>query len=157
MLLLRPYAIDYSLGYNHANEKANSMPEIFRPKCMPGCLPCKAHAGVTPVAPQVYAKDEGWHTPVAQRSKQPLSIHAATPTGKLTPRRRSSGLSACNAPWSACNAHWCQSKICISTSRSSTYCRIHRLDTLQLKTSLLCTKPECLGLYDVLPLKAVHS
>ena len=29
----------------------------------PGCIPCKTHAGVTPVVPQVYAMAEGWRTP----------------------------------------------------------------------------------------------
>ena len=28
----------------------------------PGCIPCKTHAGVTPVVPQLYAKTEGWRT-----------------------------------------------------------------------------------------------
>ena len=37
--------------------------------CRPGCIPCKAHAGVTQVYPQVYAKVEGWRTPEVQRSK----------------------------------------------------------------------------------------
>ena len=80
------------------------------------CIPCRTHAGGTPVTPLVYANFEGWHTPEAQRSKGPcvevaillrqyakehiLSyIHAATPTGKLTPSWTSSGLSAWNAPW----------------------------------------------------------
>ena len=83
---------------------------------MPGCIPCKTHAGVTPVAHHVYATLEGWRTPEVRRSKEPCAeiavllhqyakeyrlgyIHAATPTRKLTPRRRSSGLSAWNAPW----------------------------------------------------------
>ena len=35
----------------------------------PGCIPCRTHAGVTPVDPQVYAKVEGWRTPEVQRSK----------------------------------------------------------------------------------------
>ena len=65
----------------------------------------------------MYAKVEGWRTPEVQRSKglyvETCSclrqhakeysllgcIHAATPTRTLTPRRRSSGLSAWNAPW----------------------------------------------------------
>ena len=38
----------------------------------PGCIPCKTHAGVTPVAPQVYAKVEGLRTPEVQRSKEPF-------------------------------------------------------------------------------------
>ena len=77
----------------------------------PGCIPCKAHAGGTPVALQVYANKIGWHTSEAQRSKEPCmevsiflrqyaneytlgNIYAVTPTGKLTPCRRSAGLSA---------------------------------------------------------------
>ena len=35
-----------------------------------GCIPCKTHAGVAPVALQVYAKVEGWRTPEVQRSKE---------------------------------------------------------------------------------------
>ena len=84
--------------------------------CGLGCIPCKPHAGGTPVASQVYAKVEGWRTPEVQRLKEPCAeicvllrpyakddslgkVHAATPTGKLAPHRRSSGLSAWNAPW----------------------------------------------------------
>jgi len=37
--------------------------------CSPGCIPCKTHAGGTPVAPQVCANGEGWPTPEAQRLK----------------------------------------------------------------------------------------
>ena len=85
----------------------------------PECIPCRTHAGSTPVTPLVYSNFEGWRTPEVQRSKGPcveitillrqyakehrLSyIHAATPIGKLTPRRKFSGLSAWNAPWLVC-------------------------------------------------------
>ena len=78
---------------------------------LPGCIPCKTHARVTPVDRQVYVKVECWRTPEVHRSKglyveicillrqcaEEYSlgyIHAAMPTGKLTPRRRSLGLSA---------------------------------------------------------------
>ena len=81
---------------------------------MPRFIPCKPHAGGTPVAPQVYANVGSWRTPERQRSKELcieiciLSlqyakeysfgyIHAITPTRKLTPLWISSGLS--NAPW----------------------------------------------------------
>ena len=82
----------------------------------PGCIPCKTDAGGTPVTPQVYAKVEGRCTPEVQRSKEPCidicillrqcakeyslgNIQAVTPTGKVTPHRRSSGLSTRNASW----------------------------------------------------------
>ena len=79
----------------------------------PVCIPCKTHAGVPPVARQVYAKVTGWwckdrKNPVSRFALNYASttneyslghIHAATPTGKLTPCRRSSGLSSWNAPW----------------------------------------------------------
>ena len=29
----------------------------------PGCIPCKTHAGCTPVAPRVYTNVESWRTP----------------------------------------------------------------------------------------------
>ena len=81
----------------------------------PGCIPCKFHAGVTPLAPELYAKVEGWRTPEVKESKEPCVeicilllqnakeyslgyIHAATPTRILTPRRRFLGLSAWDAP-----------------------------------------------------------
>ena len=74
---------------------------------------CKTHAVAMPAAPHVYAKVEGCHTPEVQRSKEPSVeiyiiihqytkeyslgyIHAVMPTGKLTPHRRSLGLSAWN-------------------------------------------------------------
>ena len=38
----------------------------------PGCIPCKTLAGVTPVAPHVYAVLEGWRTPEVRRSKEPF-------------------------------------------------------------------------------------
>ena len=83
---------------------------------MPGCIPCTTHAGGTPVVSQVYANVEGWRTLEVQRSKEPCVeicmllrqyakeytlgyMYAATTTGKLAPRQRSSGLSAWNAPW----------------------------------------------------------
>ena len=36
---------------------------------LPGRIPCKTHAGVTPVDRQVYVKVECWGTPEGQRSK----------------------------------------------------------------------------------------
>ena len=36
---------------------------------IPGCIPFKSHAGVTPVAPQVYANNEGLSTSEMQGSK----------------------------------------------------------------------------------------
>ena len=36
----------------------------------PGCILCKAHAGVTPVALHVYAMLAGWRTPEVRRSKE---------------------------------------------------------------------------------------
>ena len=93
-------------------------PELLRLRAR--CIPCKPHAGGTPVASQVYAKVKGWRSHEVQRSKEPCAeicfllpprakdyslgnIHAATPMGKLTPRRRSWGLSAWNAPWTESN------------------------------------------------------
>ena len=83
---------------------------------LPGCIPCKTHAGVMSVAPQVQDKVEGWRTPKVQRSNEICVqicillrqyakeyslgyFHATTKTGKLAPSWRSSGLSAWNAPW----------------------------------------------------------
>ena len=77
----------------------------------PGCIPCISHSRGTPLVPQVYANVEGWRTPEVQRSEELCVevciligqhakeynlgyIHVATPTGKLTPRRRSLFLSA---------------------------------------------------------------
>ena len=37
----------------------------------PGCIPCKTHAGGTPVAPQVYSIVGGWRTPEMQTPKEP--------------------------------------------------------------------------------------
>ena len=49
----------------------------------PGCTLCKTNARVTPVAPQLYNKVEGWHTPEVQRSKNLASrfalYYASTP------------------------------------------------------------------------------
>ena len=45
--LLRPYAKDYSLGYIHADRKANSTPEIFGPKCMECTLALKREGELT--------------------------------------------------------------------------------------------------------------
>ena len=74
-----------------------------------------SHEG-TPVAPQVHAEVEGWRRPKVQRSKEPSVemcalvrqyakehslgyIDAATATGKLTPRQRSSGHEMHLVPW----------------------------------------------------------
>ena len=73
-----------------------------------GCIPCKTHAGGSPVGPQMSADLLCWHTPKVYIFKEPCAeicislrqftkeysigyIHTVTPTGKLTPRRRSSG------------------------------------------------------------------
>ena len=70
------------------------------------CIPYKTHTRGMPVAPQVYANDEGWRTLEAQRSKEPCSeicillhqytkehslvyIHATMLTKKLTSSWRS--------------------------------------------------------------------
>ena len=37
----------------------------------PECIPCRTHAGRTPVTPLVYANFEGWRALEAQRSKGP--------------------------------------------------------------------------------------
>ena len=96
--------------------QSSSFQYFIKLSMSPGCITCKPHAGGTPVASLVYAKAEGWRAPEVQRSKEPCAeicfllrlyakdyslgyIHAATPTGKLTPRRRSLGLSTWNAPW----------------------------------------------------------
>ena len=50
----------------------------------PGCIPCKTHAGGTPVAPQVYVNVGGWRTPEVQRSK-----NRASRCGFFTPVRQS--------------------------------------------------------------------
>ena len=40
---------------------------------MPGCIPCKPHAGGAPVASQVHVEVEGWRKPEVQRSKEPYA------------------------------------------------------------------------------------
>ena len=88
----------------------------FQKSPTPECIQCKTHAGGAS-APQVYISVEDWRTPEVQRSKDMRIeirillrqcakeyslgyIHAAMLTRKLIPRRRSSGLSAWNGPWS---------------------------------------------------------
>ena len=51
------------LGFSH---------EYIGTHC-PGCIPCKAHAACTLVAPQVHTNVEGWRTPEVQRSKEPCA------------------------------------------------------------------------------------
>ena len=72
----------------------------------PGCIPCKTHAGVTPVLKvgvHLRCKDQknGASRFAFYYAKEYCLgyIYAATPTRKLTPRQRSSGLGAWNAPW----------------------------------------------------------
>ena len=72
----------------------------------PECIASKSHAGGTPVAPHLYADVLRRRRHDVQISKEPCAdiyillcqyikeynlrhIHAATPTGKLTQRRRS--------------------------------------------------------------------
>ena len=81
---------------------------------MPGCIPCKTHAGGMPLAPQMHARAEGLHAPEVQRLKELCieiciqlyqyveqynlgSIHTAMLTRRLAPCQRSLGVSAWNA------------------------------------------------------------
>ena len=70
---------DRMMKINHYREKSyreelisNSDMLLYEGGHVPACIPFKTHAGVTPVAPQVYAKVTGWRckeyliTPVHQ-------------------------------------------------------------------------------------------
>ena len=78
-----------------------------------GSIPCKSHAGIRPVAHQVYVKVEV-HVHLRRKdqnncvsrfafyyvSTQKNIVSAINmPTRKLTPHQRSSGQSVWNAPW----------------------------------------------------------
>ena len=67
---------------NDEKEVFSSKVSFSEPGCIP-CIPCKAHAGGTPVAHQVYANVGGWRTPEVQSQKNSASrcgfIYASAP------------------------------------------------------------------------------